>query len=192
MLGKLAEARGHVNTALVAQDEAGAGFALLRGTNDVEALQSLTAHDASREELIQIPAILDRCAERIRSYASGIGANPAARTVGATTDSVPTQPGGRARSAPPRPPRPGKTHGRWCDNDGNAVVLESGKGGEYYEATRARGVALGLAKGIPNAEPSIARHVETQFVSRMIDQGIEYAEIEINRPVCGTTPKDQQ
>lgn len=90
------------------------------------------------------------------------------------------------------PAQPGKTHGRWINSSGDAVKLESGKGGEYYEATRQLAVEHGLTRGHVNAEPAIARHVETQFVARMIDQGITEAEIEINRPVCGTTLKDQQ
>ncbi|MEU6645323.1 Imm1 family immunity protein [Saccharomonospora sp. NPDC046836] len=191
VLGKLAGATGHLNTALLAWDEACAGLAVLQGTNDVEAQQVLAAHGIGGDQLVQTQEMLGRCAEQITSYGSSIGATPAG-TAGAAPRSAPSQPNAQARSAAPRPPRPGKTHGRWIDSAGNAVVLESGKDGEYYEVTRARGVALGLTKGIPNAVPAIARHVETQFVSRMIDQGIEHAAIEINRPICGTTPKDQQ
>ncbi len=67
-------------------------------------------------------------------------------------------------------------------------MLESGKGGEYYQAARRRAVELGLTYGRPNAEAAVARHVEVQFAMRMRDQGITDAEIEINRRVCGTTP----
>ncbi|WP_190819052.1 DddA-like double-stranded DNA deaminase toxin [Saccharopolyspora pogona] len=39
-----------------------------------------------------------------------------------------------------------------------------------------------------NAEAAIARHVEIRFAMRMADQGITQAEIEINRPICGSRP----
>jgi hypothetical protein len=91
----------------------------------------------------------------------------------------------------PNPPQRGKTHGRWIDGEGSTVPLESGSGGEYYQAARERAVELGLTRGNPRAEAAIARHVEIQFVMRMIAEGIQHAEIEINRPVCGTTPRDQ-
>ncbi|MGW3467877.1 DddA-like double-stranded DNA deaminase toxin [Saccharopolyspora sp. NPDC000995] len=95
---------------------------------------------------------------------------------------------GTGSVALPRPPRPGKTHGRWFAPNGYSVMLESGRGGEYYQAARRRAVELGLTHGRPNAEAAIARHVEIQFAERMREQGIMHAEIEINRQVCGTRP----
>ncbi|MBB5156106.1 hypothetical protein BJ970_003640 [Saccharopolyspora phatthalungensis] len=48
-------------------------------------------------------------------------------------------------SPPPR--RPGKTHGRWFTPNGDAAMLESGKGGQYYDAARQRSVELGPRNG---------------------------------------------
>lgn len=68
------------------------------------------------------------------------------------------------------------------------MMLESGKGGQYYDAAHPRSIELRLTHGQPNAEAAIARHLEIQFAIRMADQGIRHAEIEINRTVCGSRP----
>ncbi|OQO92190.1 hypothetical protein B1813_08045 [Saccharomonospora piscinae] len=191
VLARLGEATQHLETARVTVQESRANLAVLDGTSDGEAQRALAQHGMVPDQVEQVQGLLDRCAEQVRTYGLSVGAisAPASRT---RPRYPAAEPDSHARSVPPRPPRPGKTHGRWIDGDGNAVVLESGRGGEYYAATRTRAVNLGLARGIPHAEPAIARHVETQFVSRMIDQDLPHAEIEINRPVCGTTPKDRQ
>jgi hypothetical protein len=67
----------------------------------------------------------------------------------------------------------------------------AGRGSRYYEPACRQAERLGLTRGLPGAEPAIARHVEVQFVARMIDAGLTDETVEINRPVCGTTDRDR-
>ena len=196
---KIGEAADHLTQAISHSDDANEHL----GT----ALQGAAADDAvaAAHQQRAVPQQLAAQREQIRlaatlidAYRQNIGLpaveptpNPTPATPRTGAVARPTSSAAR-RSELPRPPRPGKTHGRWITGDGEAVLLESGKGGEYYEATRQLAAEHGLTRGNVSAEPAIARHVETQFVARMLDQGITEAEIEINRPVCGTTPKDQQ
>jgi nucleic acid/nucleotide deaminase of polymorphic system toxin/uncharacterized protein DUF6244 len=91
----------------------------------------------------------------------------------------------------PRPPIPGATHGLWAAPNGDVVMLRSGTGGQYYQAAVQRGRELGLTRDNRKAVPWIASHVEVQFAMRMVAENIQHAEIEINRPVCGTTSTDR-
>ncbi|MEU5846520.1 DddA-like double-stranded DNA deaminase toxin [Saccharopolyspora shandongensis] len=166
----------------------------LQGATNDEVLAAAQAQRATPTELAIVRGLLQTITTRLAEYRKRLGvgtAAPASAAAAAENSSGPAPPA-PARSALPRPPKPGKTHGRWINSAGEVVVLESGRGGEYYEASRQLAVEHGLTRGHANAEPAIARHIETQFVARMIDQGITQAGIEINRPVCGTTPKDQQ
>ncbi|GAA4870885.1 DddA-like double-stranded DNA deaminase toxin [Saccharopolyspora cebuensis] len=166
----------------------------LRGTTDHEMLTALhqrraVSHQlaASREQVRDVANLLE-----IYRQAHGIpGAEPAALDPSPVREAdwmARRLPSTAERSELPRPPRSGKTHGRWLSDDGDVVMLESGRGGAYYETARRRAVELGLTYGRPNAEAAIARHVEVQFAMRMDEQKIDHAEIEINRRVCGTTP----
>ncbi|WP_219823914.1 SCP1.201-like deaminase [Actinokineospora auranticolor] len=91
----------------------------------------------------------------------------------------------------PKPPVPGRTHGQWVDRNGDTVALVNGKNGAYYETAKEQARRLGLTQGRPTGEAAIARHVEVQFACRMAAEGLRDETIEINRPVCGTTPNDR-
>jgi hypothetical protein len=189
---KILDALAHTHTALQCWDESEAVLSeVLRGTSDQDAADVLARQGETSRQLAEVRGHLQAIVFRIEHYQHSLGTSATTATRPAAT-ATPAPSDGATRSALPRPPRPGKTHGRWFDHEGHAVMLESGRGGPYYDAARSRAVELGLDKGIPGAEPAIARHVETQFVGRMIDEDLHHAEIEINRPVCGTTPKDQQ
>ncbi|MER7076648.1 SCP1.201-like deaminase [Saccharopolyspora kobensis] len=177
------EGNGHLATAL-------------QGATDDEVLAAAQVQQTVPQELAAVRQQVQAIATQLGAYRerNGIpsGAPPGTTAAPASpaTSSAPSssQPSAPARSELPRPPRAGKTHGRWINSNGDAVMLESGKGGEYYKAARQRAVELGLTYGRPNAEAAISRHVEVQFAMRMNDQNITDAEIEINRRVCGTTP----
>lgn len=186
---KIAEARGYTSAASeVIGEGRHALAAALGGAADGEAVDALTAHDAVGRQLAEVGELLRAVVARIETYRAQLGvaqASPAAPRGGTVNAAVP-RPGPHPNSALPRPPRPGKTHGRWVTRDGDTVMLESGRGGEYYRAARTRAVELGLTYGRPNAEAAVARHVEIQFAARMRALGIRHAEIEVNRRVCGT------
>ena len=204
VLAQLDRAAHALRVAADAWEERGSALeTALSGTNEPDALHLVESHPWIIEQLAETFRAVLAVSRTITEYRATLGGsdangagqppsqgpapsrNPAASTGGPVSE-------GHPRSGLPRPPRPGKTHGRWFDSNGDAVMLESGRGGEFYQAARKLAVDLGLTKGIPNAEPAIARHVEIQFVARMIYNGLRSAVIEINRPVCGTTPKDQQ
>lgn len=190
---KIGEAADHLTKAISHSDDANEHLGTaLRGAAADDAVAAVHQQRAVPQQLAAQREQIRLAATLIDAYRQNIGLpaieptpNPAPATpqAGDTAREVRTR-----RSELPRPPRPGKTHGRWFTSGGDAVMLESGRGGRYYGAARQRGVELGLTHGRLGAEPAIARHQEVQFALRMADQDITHAEIEINRPVCGSRP----
>ncbi|MBK0866045.1 hypothetical protein INP57_04420 [Saccharopolyspora sp. HNM0986] len=190
---KIGEAADHLTQAISHSDDAHEHLGrALQGAAADDAVAAARQQQAVPQQLAAQREQIRLAATLIDAYRQNIGLpaveptpnpTPAAPQAGETAPGIQTR-----RSELPRPPRPGKTHGRWFTPDGDAVMLESGRGGQYYGAARQRGVELGLTYGRPGAEPAIARHLEVQFAMRMADQDISHAEIEINRPVCGSRP----
>ncbi|WP_156893258.1 DddA-like double-stranded DNA deaminase toxin [Actinokineospora enzanensis] len=129
--------------------------------------------------------LLERVLEQLRTALDQAADHHGAARTAASAASANT------RAALPKPPAPGKTHGRWIDGQGHTVILTSGRGSQYFDSAIARAREIGLPQGNTTAEPAIVRHVEIQFACRMAAEGLRDETIEINRRVCGTRSRDR-